>query len=326
MAGKEFVMTQAENLTGATGAQTEVTGRDAYRWTEQHCPICEVAPTKFVGRRGGASHRTQLGVECEIWRCGRCGLIFPNPMPYPKGGLDQHYAMDADEYFRHHDTGGKLETARAMLRQAESLTGGRGRVLDIGAGRGEMLEAARAEGWTAVGIEPSESFARYCEEHTGAEIRRRPVEECGFEAGYFDAVILSAVLEHLYNPDETIREISRVLRPGGALFVDVPNETGLYFLVGNLYQKLRRRNWSVNLSPTFEPYHVFGFNPRSLRALLSKHGLKVAIWRCYGGRSVLPSRGGLMGAAEQAASHVVTAISNVGNLGTQIETWAVKAE
>jgi SAM-dependent methyltransferase len=204
------------------------------------------------------------------------------------------------------------------------LTKKRGRLLDIGAGRGEMLAAALESGWEAVGIEPSESFADYAEKHTGAEVRRQPIEQCGFESESFDAVILGAVLEHLYNPNETIREIARVLRPGGVLFVDVPNEDGLYFRIGNLYQKLRGRDWVVNIAPTFEPFHVFGFGPKSLRALLSKHGLRVRDWRVYAGRSMVPNRSGIVGATEQAAARAITALSNFGELGAYIETWAIK--
>jgi SAM-dependent methyltransferase len=153
---------------------------------------------------------------------------------------------------------------------------------------------------------------------------REPIERCGFADHSFDAVILAAVLEHLYDPDATVREIARVLRPGGAFFVDVPNEAGLYFRLGNLYQKLRGRDWVVNVAPTFEPFHVFGFSPRALRALLRKHGLEVRDWRVYGGRSMVPRRGGALGALEHLAARAVTAASNLGELGTYIETWAVK--
>ena len=162
------------------------------------------------------------------------------------------------------------------------------------------------------------------ERRSGMEVRREPIERCGFPDASFDAVILAAVLEHLYDPDATVREIARVLRPGGAFFVDVPNEAGLYFRLGNLYQRLRGRDWVVNVAPTFEPFHVFGFGPRSLRALLAKHGLAVREWRVYGGRSMVPGRGGLSGVLEHLASRAVTAASNLGNLGTYIETWAVK--
>jgi SAM-dependent methyltransferase len=298
--------------------------RDGYRWVAQKCPVCVESPSRYVGRRGGAAHRAGLGVECAVYRCGRCGLVYPNPMPVPAGGLGQHYALDPEEYFRHHDPTEKVAASRGRLQHAERLAGGKGRVLDIGAGRGELLKAAAEEGWEAVGVEPSAPFAEFAARWTGAKVVCEPVEQCDFEAGEFDAVILGAVLEHLYNPDETIAAVSRVLRPGGVLFVDVPNEQGLYFRVGNLYQRLRRRDWTVNLAPTFEPYHVFGFGPRSLRALLSKHGLAVRDWRVYGGQSWVPDRGGLLGKIEQLAARGVSALSDVGGLGTYIETWAVK--
>lgn len=322
--------------------------RDRYRWVKQDCPVCAAPPTKYLGKRGGTAHRAGLGVECEVWRCGSCGLIFPNPMPVPVGGIAQHYTLDPSSYFRHHDMERKLEGARQMVHYAEILTGGCGRLLDVGAGRGELLAAARESGWKAVGIEPSPTFSEFIERRsgtdrrsggrhysgperrTGAErraavdLRREVLERCGFEPESFDAVILGAVLEHLYNPDETIAEIARILRRGGVLFVDVPNEVGLYFRLGNLYQKLRGREWVVNLAPTFEPFHVFGFGPRSLRALLKKHGLSVRDWRVYGGDSMVPG-GGAVGAVEKLAAHVVTAASNVGQLGTYIETWAVKS-
>lgn len=305
-------------------SEERVDVHDGYRWLPQACPVCDKSTTKYVGRRGGTAHPAGLGVECRLWRCTKCGMVFPNPMPVPVGSVEQHYAVEPDNYFQHHVSARKLEGARSRLAQAERLAGGKGRLLDIGSGRGEALVAARELGWEAVGIEPSTTFARHAAESSGAEIRPDPVERCGFAEASFDAVLLAAVLEHLYNPDETIGEIARILRRGGALFVDVPNELGLYFRFGNLYQKLRGRDWSVNLAPTFEPFHVFGFNPQSLRALLAKHGLSVRHWHVYGGASLVPNRGGFVGYFEQLAARAVTAISNVGELGTYIETWAVK--
>lgn len=298
--------------------------RSEYNWLGQHCPICGAKPTTFIGRRGGAAHREGLGVETDIWKCSPCDLIFPDPMPVPKGGLGQHYDIDADEYFQSHDKQEKIDAATALVRRAEALLGGKGRLLDVGVGRGEVLSAALADEWEAEGVEPSAKFADYAEKRTGVTIWRQPIEKADIPDGSFDVVILAAVLEHLYNPDEIVEKIARVLRPGGLLFLDVPNEQGLYFKMGNLYQKLRGRDWCVNLSPTFPPFHVFGFSPRSLRKLLSKHGLEPTHWLVYPGESVLPSRGGMIGMFESLAAKAVTAASSVGEMGTYIETWAVK--
>ena len=298
--------------------------RDGYRWIAQLCPVCGVPPAKRLGRRGGAAHRAGLGVECEIWRCGRCALVFPDPMPIPVGGPGQHYGQSADDYFQHHSAEAKGQAALALVQQAREVTGGRGRLLDIGAGRGELLLAARQDGWIVAGIETSTSFADHAEQHASLEILRSPVEQCRFPDASFDVVVLSAVLEHLYNPAETIREVARILRPGGAVFIDVPNERGLYFRAGNLYQKLRGRDWVVNLSPTFSPFHVFGFGPVSLRALLTSHGLRPSGWRVYGGRSLVPALNGSLAFLEPLAARVIVALGRYGSLGTHIETWAVK--
>jgi SAM-dependent methyltransferase len=304
-----------------------VTGTEstaAYRWVSQNCPICDATPDKRLGRRGGSAHRSHLGVECAIWQCRHCGLIFPNPMPLPKNGSEQHYGLEADDYFENHDAAQKDASALSLLAQAEQIIKGKGALLDIGAGRGELLRAARGAGWRVTGIETSRRFAEHAAAYSGARIMSQPLETCAFEENSFDCVILGAVLEHLYNPDETIGEISRILRPGGAVFIDVPNEHGLYFKLGNLYQKLRGRDWVVNLAPTFSPFHVFGFGPRSLRALLAKHHLKPHFWRVYSGRAMVPSRPGLVGKLETLSASLVTVASSMGSLGTYIETWAVK--
>lgn len=247
-----------------------MSGDNLYAWVDQECPICEMAPARFLGRRGGAAHRQGLGVECKVWKCHRCGLIFPNPMPVPADGLNQHYAVEPDEFFRQHDSRDKLASARYLLAQAEKNLGGSGRLLDIGSGRGELLCQAVRAGWEAVGIEPSPTFANRAISELGVEVRREPVDHCGFPSASFDAVILAAVLEHLYNPDEVIKEVARILRPGGILFVDVPNEEGLYFMAGNFYQRVKGRDWVVNLAPTFPPpFTFFGYGPKSLCALLN---------------------------------------------------------
>ncbi|MEO7658082.1 MAG: class I SAM-dependent methyltransferase [Pyrinomonadaceae bacterium] len=298
--------------------------KPGYSWVEQVCPTCETAPTIFVGKRGGTAHRQGLGVEADIWRCKSCSLIFANPMPIPSAGLGQHYDVDADEYFQGHDKQKKLDGAADLIMQAEDLLGRKAKLLDVGVGRGEILITAKERGWDVAGVEPSETFADYAEKRIGASIWRQPIEDAEIPDQEFDVVILAAVLEHLYNPNEVMAKIARVLKPGGLLYLDVPNETGLFFRVGNFYHKLRRTGWCVNLSPTFAPFHIFGFSPKSLRSLLKKHGLEPRVWSVYGGTSMVPPRGGILGRLETAGSKAVTALSNLGEMGTYIETWAVK--
>ena len=295
-----------------------------YHWIKVDCPICDLPPTKFVGKRGGAAHRENLGIEADIWACGKCDLLFPNPMPVPVRGLEQHYSVDADQYFEYHKSDVRSETAQILIREAEEFLGRKGKLLDVGTGRGENILCAKERGWDVAGVEPSEGFAAYAEKASGVKIRREPVEKCGFADGEFDVVMLSAVLEHLYNPDEVVAEISRITKRGGLFYLDVPNERGLFFRVGNLYQKIRGTNWSVNLSPTFTPFHIFGFSPKSVKMMLAKHGFGIKKMGVYGGISLVPNGNGIRGKIESQAARAITAVSNYGNLGTYIIGWAVK--
>jgi len=245
-------------------------------------------------------------------------------MPVPAGGLGQHYAIDADEYFVHHEIKTRDEQAYVLLGEAESLIHSRGHLLDVGCGRGELLRAARDRGWSATGIELSSTFADYAEKHSQAEILRVPLAECAFPSQSFDVVILQAVLEHLYAPDAVIREISRILRPGGVLYTDVPNEEGLYARLGNMYQMLRGRDWVINLSPTFSPFHVFGFGRRSLGALLKKHHLQPEIWHIGGGACRLSRRAGVLARAEAVAAAAIAGFSNAIRMGTYLAVWSRK--
>jgi len=296
----------------------EQTAREGYFWTKQDCPVCRIPPTRFLGTRGGRSHREGFGVECEIWSCGTCGLIFPNPMPFPEKGLGQHYDIDADTYFVNHDPEKKNENAVNLVNEAERILGRKGRLLDIGVGRGEIVVAAKSLGWDVEGVEPSQTFADRVEERTGVKIWRDAIEDAAIDDEQFDVVILSAVLEHLYYPDDVIAKIARILKQGGILYLDVPNEAGLFFRVGNLYQRLRGRKWTVNLAPTFSPYHVFGFSPRSVKKLLAKYQLRPEVWKIYGGTSLVSNSGGLMGAVESVGSKAVIALSQYGQMGTYI--------
>jgi hypothetical protein len=55
-------------------------------------------------------------------------------MPIPVSGIEQHYGMDADEYFEHHQQDEKGQIAHYLLTQAEELVRGKGTLLDIGTG------------------------------------------------------------------------------------------------------------------------------------------------------------------------------------------------
>lgn len=104
-----------------------------------------------------------------------------------------------------------------------------GKVLDVGCGPGVMVEALSDLGCEFWGVDPS---ARMVEEASAAfaSIRKAHfavgfAEQLAYPCQTFDAVICMGVLERIADDAQALKEMIRVLRPGGSLIVTVPNRT-----------------------------------------------------------------------------------------------------
>jgi SAM-dependent methyltransferase len=245
----------------------------ADHWTllPASCPVCGADEAKFLGFRGGWAHRGGLGVAVAVVRCRACGTTYPNPTPHPR---DHSHYDDATDYFGPGDDAATIGAFEAMLGEAAALCGGAGRLLDVGCGLGQSLVAAANTGWDAVGLEPSAAFAQEGRRRFGVQIDERVLVPGLFEPDRFDAVLLSGVLEHVYDPVGLLTLAGEVLRPGGVVYVDVPNESGWLQEAGRIALRARRRDWCISLSPTFPPFHVVGFSPRALRTAFERAGLQ----------------------------------------------------
>jgi SAM-dependent methyltransferase len=112
------------------------------------------------------------------------------------------------------------------VRWVERAAPARGRVLDVGCGRGLLLRAFQRHGWEVRGTEFSDGAARYPREMLGLTVDVGSLEDLALPAAHFDAVTLWHVLEHVPDPRVTLAEAHRLLKPGGALLVGVPNFGG----------------------------------------------------------------------------------------------------
>ena len=296
---------------------------NAFEMREINCPTCgpEVGQ-QFVGIRGGTSHRFGKGVECRIVRCERCGLYFPNPFPFPVDA--QRLYGDPDKYFVSHDMDKKIGQFRQLIRGFIKSMGRKDlSILDVGSGRGELLAAAKAEGVPRmVGLELSSSMIEYAKEKFGIEVFGEFIEDFAAHSGEkFDVVVLNAVLEHVYNPDSMIAACADLLSTNGMLYIDIPNEEHLLARVGGLVNRILNRPDVFVLSPTFTPYHVFGFSKKSLRALLSKHGFKIEKIHVHA-RVKSRSTGGVGGGIVAAVELSLHFIANLIGMASNMYVWA----
>jgi len=135
-------------------------------------------------------------------------------------------------------------------RLIESLTAPTDCVLDIGCGDGSMLRYLQKRGYRDLhGLEISDYAIRRLESE-GIHMHRGVLPSIPLADASFDVLIASQVLEHIVRRRTFLKEVRRVLKPGGRCFVFVPDDC---------------------LGPISEPEHVIKFNAKSLSALLGRY-------------------------------------------------------
>jgi 2-polyprenyl-6-hydroxyphenyl methylase/3-demethylubiquinone-9 3-methyltransferase len=155
------------------------------------------------------------------------------------------------------------------------------KVLDIGCGGGLFLSLLKWEGAQVTGIELSDSRAYYAATKHGLEIHKRSIEsefwQKGYE-GYFDAVTLWDVIEHVNYPFQTLQSAANVLKRGGLLFIDTPCRDSFYHQVGEISYRLSGGRFPTFLNAMYSS-HLFGhkqiFSTREMKELFSSCGLEV---------------------------------------------------
>jgi len=182
-----------------------------------NCMLCGIDNTDLLFMKEGF----------RFVQCKGCNLVYVNPRLNDEK-IDHLYVSGRFEYqFRNLFIPSaayrkeKLYAERLKLIESYMPTG---KLLDVGAAAGHFMETALERGWDAYGVELSPFGIEYAKNELKIKnIYKMGLLEQKFDGDFFDAITMWDVIEHLKNPLDIVKEAYRILKPGGMIFVYVPN-------------------------------------------------------------------------------------------------------
>jgi 2-polyprenyl-3-methyl-5-hydroxy-6-metoxy-1,4-benzoquinol methylase len=194
--------------------------------------------------------------------CGNCGHHYMNPI-IDDHAMDLYYSKINSEFYENSSLESveqNRKTYRAYIDLIKKVLP-RGRVLEIGCGRGFLLKMLTDAGYQCSGVEPSPMASSFAREHFALDVETGYLAGSSFHRQAFDLVVLVDVLEHISDVQSFLQSITHVLKPGGHLFLCTGN-------VGSFTARFAGPRWGYFLS--WE--HISFFTPGSMKFLLGKHG------------------------------------------------------
>jgi 2-polyprenyl-3-methyl-5-hydroxy-6-metoxy-1,4-benzoquinol methylase len=138
------------------------------------------------------------------------------------------------------------------------------RTLDLGCGSGWFSKKALENGANLTSVDISWRLACITQRRTHSPALNADAVCLPFPSDSFQLIISSEMIEHMANPDEGIREISRLLVPGGIVVLTTPNHHWLWLV---------KLGTNIKTRPYAGYENFLGFD--ELASLMEKHGLIV---------------------------------------------------
>jgi 2-polyprenyl-3-methyl-5-hydroxy-6-metoxy-1,4-benzoquinol methylase len=230
------------------------------------CPVCKGNSQEKVMN---CKDFTVSAEDFTIVKCKGCSFLFTNPRP-DKTEIGRYYK--STNYISHSDTSKGLVNRIYKLVRRMAVSGkyrlvkpylSSPALLDIGAGTGYFLAYCRSKGLKVSGVEPdSDARATAHQIHQISLLQESTLAEMNSES--FSVITMWHVLEHVHDLHDRIREIDRLLLPGGRLIVAVPN-----------HRSFDARHYQADWAAYDTPRHLYHFDPDSIRNLFERFGFRL---------------------------------------------------
>ena len=217
---------------------------------EERLPIEDI---NFSARRAPSKIHFRL-VECD-----GCGLIFSNPIFQKTYILEKYYNA---EYIQEEQTSNYLVAYREEFLKVFKSVDYVDSLLEIGCADGFFLRFAKELGIPNVrGVEPGSDAVEKAEDDIRSFIYNGTFEEGLYEDNTFDIVCIFQVLDHVIDPLSIMKNVTRILKPGGHFLTITRNV----------------KSWQPRIvgesCPMFDVQHIFLWDLNTIRILMEKSGL-----------------------------------------------------
>ncbi len=235
----------------------------------KNCPVC--SGNEYLTNSQHNDRRKGIPGTWNYIECRNCELVFLSPIPTD---------VELNQYYSKYQSSTKIDSKKGygskfpLLRKWYHYFSGDvdprnfvhvsngARVLDYGCGDAEYLRDFHFRGIQIYGVELDSNIVEKCCSN-GLNVRKiENFEKIPYDDSEFDIIYLMQVFEHLRNPQKFMQELSRVLKPGGILYLAVPN-------INSIWRKIFRKNW---VSGWFTPFHLFHYNHKTLASIGQQFG------------------------------------------------------
>ena len=221
--------------------------------------------------------KTKLYLDCETFKyvkCMKCGLVYQNPQPVFKD-LKRRYKQDYFKYELENDENFfnlmKLGLNDIKFFKHPFSYFVNNRFLDIGCATGLLVKYMQDLGWKSSGLEICRESAEYGIKNRFVNIIIKRLKDAQFDDNNFSVIHFSHVIEHVPSPFAFLKEVYRVLAPGGMVIITTPNVNGFQ-------AKIFGTEWRSAIAD-----HLTLFSKKTLRAMLEKAGFKIKKMVTWGG-------------------------------------------
>ncbi len=239
------------------------------------CPICHSEAWKLISK--------DLYTEDNLYlRCKECGSAFCEK---DTSGLDNYYneyyefegSLEKSKYSRH-ESKHILRNTKWYLKRLGRFKKS-GKMLDIGAGRGEFLYMAIKTGhYQCVGLDVSAKSAEYAKQLFGLDLIVSDFKAELFEQEKFDVIYMRHLIEHIQDPYRFLADVKAVCNPDAVVVVHLPNDLSF---TNSFKRFVYRLGKSTECGSLIFPFHLVGYNPYSLKLLFEKAGFRHLKTRTY---------------------------------------------